>query len=80
MRAAQEEGLKQMADELPRLDKRRISVAKLGEESDEKSYWLSRTPGERWKAIEVCRRMVYGEARATSRLQRVIEVVELKKR
>jgi hypothetical protein len=63
----------------PRLDRSAFSVGFLGDESDEKEYWLSKTPQERLQAVELMRRMNYGYARATARLQRVLEVAELKR-
>ena len=60
-----------------RMDKTAISLAKLGDESDEKEYWLSRTPLERLAALEYMRQVAYGYDPDTERLQRVIEVIEL---
>ncbi len=59
----------------PTLDKTALSTAPLFDESDIKSYWLSRTPHERLRYMETLRRMNYGD-RATARLQRVLEVTE----
>jgi hypothetical protein len=66
-------------DEWPALDRSAFSVGFLGDESDEKEYWHSKTPQERLQAMELMRRMSYGYDRCTARLQRVLEVVELKK-
>jgi hypothetical protein len=63
-------------DEWPALDRSAFSVGFLGDESDEKEYWLSKTPQERLQAVELMRRMSYGLARATARLQRVLEISE----
>lgn len=60
-----------------RMDKTAISLAKLGDETDEKAYWLSRTPLERLAALEYMRQVAYGYDPDTERLQRVIEVIEL---
>lgn len=62
---------------LPILDRSAFSVLPLEEADDDLQYWLSRTPGQRLTAVELSRRMVYGHNRATSRLQRVLEVAEL---
>jgi hypothetical protein len=67
-----------MSNELPKLDKSILSVSRLDDVSDEKEYWLSKTPIERLKALEINRRMVYGYDRTASRLQRFLEVAELK--
>ena len=60
-----------------RLDRSHFSVVGLHEPSDELEYWASKTPAERLRAIEQLRRIVYGTARATERLQRLLEVAEL---
>ena len=63
-------------DILPRLVKKIISVTSLNDLEEEKNYWLSKGPLERIEAIEVNRRMVYGQDRVTSRLQRLFETAE----
>jgi hypothetical protein len=52
-------------------------VDSLGDESDEKAYWKSKTPLERMENLEFMRQVNYGYDPATARLQRVLEVVEL---
>jgi hypothetical protein len=64
-------------DRLPRLDKKTISIASLNDTEEEKSYWFSKGALERIEAIELNRRMVYGEDRVTSRLQRFLETSQL---
>ena len=64
-------------DKLPSLDKRIVKVTSLDDLEEEKKYWLSKTPVERIEAIEINRRMIYGEDRVTSRLQRFFETSEL---
>ena len=61
----------------PILIKRVISIAESFEASarEEREYWLAQTPQERLRHVETLRRMNYGY-RATTRLQRVLEVVE----
>jgi hypothetical protein len=66
-----------MDEKIPRLDKRILTVTPLAGCDDEKSYWLKRTHAERMNAVEINRRLVYGEDRATSRLQRVIKIDDL---
>jgi hypothetical protein len=69
-----------MSNKLPRdlkVDRSTISVASLTDASDEKAYWLARTPQERLKQVEILRRINYGH-RATARLQRVLEITERK--
>jgi hypothetical protein len=55
-------------DKLPSLDKKKIEVASLNDIEEEKRYWMAKTPIERIEAIEINRRMVYGQDRVTSRL------------
>jgi hypothetical protein len=58
-----------------RLDKSAFSVVLLHEqEEQERHYWLDKTPHERLEALEQTRRLLYGHAAATARLQRVLEV------
>jgi len=66
-----------MDNELPRINKKVLMVTSLGDDSEEKQYWLSRTLSERFNAIEYNRRMVYGIDRTSSRLQRFLEITEL---
>lgn len=60
----------------PRLDKTKLVVTSLFDDSDEKQYWLSRSPEERWAAMELMRQMVYGYDPATTRLQRILEITQ----
>ena len=59
-----------------RMDKTVFSIASLHDESDEKAYWLSRSPQERLEAIEILRQIAYGYDPATSRLSRFFEIAE----
>jgi hypothetical protein len=61
------------------IDKTAFSVVSLSEADDDKTYWLSKTPQERLRAMELIRQMIYGYNPATARLQRVFEVVPLDK-
>lgn len=61
------------------LDKTVFSVGHITE-NDEKEYWLSRTPEERLIAIETNRKILYGYLETPPRLQRILEVVNLKDR
>ena len=64
-------------NKLPRLNKEIVTVTSLNDIEEEKKYWISKSPLERIKAIEINRRMIYGQDRATSRLQRIFETSEL---
>jgi hypothetical protein len=61
--------------DFPKMDKTVITVSSLFDESDEKAYWLSRTPQERLQHVEILRRINYGDA-ALGQIQKVLEIVE----
>lgn len=63
--------------DLPRLDRSAFSVSTFAEaEHDTRQYWHERTPEERLLALEQMRQVVYGYDPATTRLQRVLTVVQ----
>ena len=64
-------------DTLPSLNKKIVKVTSLDDIEEEKKYWISKSPLERIEAIEINRRMIYGQDRVTSRLQRFFETSEL---
>ena len=63
------------ADSL-KVDRAAFSIASLSEETDEKEYWLSKTPYERLEALEWMRQVVYGYSPSTTRLQRVLTIAQ----
>lgn len=69
-----------MSNLAPKVDRTAFSISPLGDDSDERAYWLSKTPTERLQALELIRQTIYGYTRATARLQRVLEVAELSQR
>jgi hypothetical protein len=60
-----------------RMDKTAFSVSSLDDESDEKDYWLAKTPYERLEAIEIMRQIIYGYNPSSTRLQRLLTVAQL---
>lgn len=59
------------------MDRHAFSVVSLkDQQEDEKTYWRNKTPHERLQAVETTRQMIYGYDPASTRLQRVLEVVE----
>jgi hypothetical protein len=60
----------------PKIQRNAFTVVSVFDKSDEKSYWLSKTPGERLKAVELMRQIIYGYNPSTKRLQRVFEVTQ----
>jgi hypothetical protein len=59
-----------------KMDKSHFSVTTLNDDCDEVEYWRSKTPQERREAVELMRRINYGEDACTARLQRVLEVAQ----
>jgi len=62
--------------DFPKVQRDAFTVASVLEKSDEKSYWLSRTPYERLEAVELMRQIIYGYDSSAIRLQRVLEVTQ----
>jgi len=60
----------------PGIQKDAFTVASIFDQSDEKSYWLTRTPYERLEAVELMRQIIYGYDLSITRLQRVFEVAQ----
>ena len=58
------------------VDRSAVVVSGLHDESDERAYWLAKTPSERLAALELMRQVIYGYDPSTTRLQRVFSVVE----
>jgi hypothetical protein len=61
---------------LPNVERSALTIAPLRDRSDEKSYWLSKTPYERLEAVELMRQIIYGYDPSATRLQRVFEVAQ----
>ena len=65
-----------MNKEIFKIDRNAFSIVTQEEqEIEEKSYWQDKSTLERLKALETTRQMIYGYNPATTRLQRVLEVV-----
>lgn len=62
-----------------KLDKTSVSNYKLGEEPNDKEYWLSKTPFERLEALEFLRQIFFNYDPNTERLQRIVENSYFKK-
>ena len=62
---------------LMKMDKTAFSVTTLSEKSNDKEYWLSKTPQERLQALEMMRQINYGYDPATTRPEKVLEIVQL---
>ena len=59
-----------------KIDKTKLSFSSLQDDSDDVTYWHSRTSGERLAALEFLRQVIFGYDPITTRLQRIIEFVE----
>ena len=46
--------------DFPKVRRDVFKVASLSDPSDEKEYWLSKTPEERLEAVELMRQIIYG--------------------
>ena len=60
-----------------KIDKKAFFVASITDESDEKQYWLSKSPSQRFEAAEFLRQIVYGYDPTTTRLQRFFEIAKI---
>ena len=58
------------------IDKTAFSVVNLDQADDEVQYWLTKTPLERLRAIEMIRQTLYGYDPSTAGLQRVLTVAQ----
>lgn len=65
-----------MSGPTPRLNRNAFSISPLYAESDEKSFWVGKTPSERLEALEQMRQILYGYDPATTRLQRILVVTQ----
>jgi hypothetical protein len=64
----------------PMVDRSVIKVGSVFEESDEKAFWLGKSPIERLEAIEFLRGITFGYDATTARLQRFLEIDEFPSR
>ena len=63
-----------------RLDRGVVEIGELKDPPNERKHWMSKTPAERFEALELLRQIAYGYDPATARLQRVLEVAKLERR
>jgi hypothetical protein len=62
-----------------RLDRSAFQIGSLNDDREELEYWRAKSPEERMEALELMRQIIYGYDPATTRLQRVFEVVDLER-
>lgn len=58
------------------VDRTVFEVTSLFDESSEKRFWLSQTPYERLRAVELMRQIIYGYRPSAPRLQRILELAQ----
>jgi hypothetical protein len=58
-----------------RLDRSAFQIGSLNDAREELEYWRAKSPEERMEALELMRQIIFGYDPATTRLQRVFEVV-----
>jgi hypothetical protein len=63
-----------------KLDRGVPEIAKLTSKPNDRQYRLSKTPDERFEALEILRQIAYGYDLATERRPRVFEVIPLRQR
>jgi hypothetical protein len=63
-----------------KVDRTVMDSHNLTDRVSDREFWLSRTPAERFEALEVLRQIAYGYDPATARLLRILEVAELEQR
>ncbi len=59
-----------------KVDRSYFKISQLTDISDEITFWQSKTPQERLEAIEIMRQIIYGYNPSTTRLQRILEIVQ----
>jgi hypothetical protein len=62
--------------DFPKVRRDVFKVMSLSQPSDDKEYWLSKTPEERLEAVELMRRIIYGDEAAKRLRKDVFEVVQ----
>ena len=62
--------------DFPKVRRDVFTVGSFFDPSDEKEYWLSKTPEERLEAVELMRQIIYGYDPSATRLQRVLEITQ----
>jgi hypothetical protein len=62
----------------PGVDRKAFSVTSLGDDSFDMRFWLECTPAQRLEAVEQIRQIIYGYNPSTTRLQRILEITDLK--
>ncbi|OLV15733.1 hypothetical protein [Deinococcus marmoris] len=65
-----------MSVQTARMNRQAIEVTTLDDVQEDWHFWLTRPPAERLEALELLRQIHYGYDPATTRLQRIPELVE----
>jgi hypothetical protein len=62
--------------DLLKIDRNTLTVASQHDRSEDKTYWLSQSPYRRLQAVEILRKINYGDRQSTGRLQRILEIAQ----
>lgn len=67
-------------DYLTKMDKTKFEILDLHDDTSkqDREYWLSKSPEERFIALELLRQRIFNYDPLTARIQRVFEVAKLK--
>jgi len=63
-------------EDFPKIDRSVVKVGTIFDDSDEKAFWLTKSPLDRLEAVELLRQIAYGYDPSTTRLQRILEITE----
>ncbi|MDX1437019.1 MAG: hypothetical protein R3335_09425 [Anaerolineales bacterium] len=66
-----------LGDDWMKIDKTSFKLTSLQDETEERLYWLAKSPHERLLAVEQMRQIIYGYSPPAPRLQRVLEITQL---
>ena len=64
------------AQDFLKMQKTTLTVTSLLAPSDDPAYWHAKSPWERLQAVEILRRLNYGDGQSIARLQRVLAVTQ----
>jgi len=62
-------------DNVFRINKTVLTIDTI-DSTDEKQFWMNKTPQERLEALEFLRQLVYGYDAASARLQRILVITQ----
>lgn len=63
-----------------KLDRTAVTVVPRDDGSNDRAFWQAQSAQERLLAVESFRRLNYGDHQSSTRLQRVLEIIQLSSR